>query len=79
MAVFEVKGGYVISSHEVWVLGLFDSHRAAKYMFRFSPCEQSQMWKDWTALKNVIPTPSMSFNDMKKWKNDKLRKDPHNG
>ena len=78
MAIFEVEGGYVISSHQSWVPGIFDSHRAAKCMFKFSPCEQSQMWEDWTTLKNVIPTPPMSFEDMKKWKKDKAAKEPSN-
>jgi hypothetical protein len=76
MAIFEVEDGYVISAQQVWSPGIFDSTRAAKYMFRFSPCDQHQMWKDWSALKNVIPIPPIGFENMRKWKKEKAAKEP---
>lgn len=36
MAVYKVEEVYVISSHEVWLPGCYESERAAKYAFRFS-------------------------------------------
>ena len=31
-----VNGYFVISSHEVWLPGVYESERAARYAFRFS-------------------------------------------
>lgn len=36
MAIYKVDDGYVISSHDVWMPGVYSTERAAKYAFRFS-------------------------------------------
>ena len=68
MAVFEVEGpAFVVSSHGCWVPGSFDSERAAKYMLRFSPCDQSKMWEQWKSA-HFWPCPDLSFGKMQEWR-----------
>jgi hypothetical protein len=34
MTIHVVKGGYVISSHRVWLPGIYEDERTARYAFR---------------------------------------------
>ena len=33
--IYPVENGYVISSHHVWLPGVYDTEKAARYAFRF--------------------------------------------
>lgn len=35
MAIHKTEGGYVISSHRVWMPGCYEDERTARYAFRF--------------------------------------------
>ena len=68
MAVYEVdSGAFVASSRGCWVPGSFTSERAAKYVFRFTPCDQSKMWEQWKS-EHAEPCPDMSFEKMQAWR-----------
>ena len=43
MAIYEVEGGFVISSQKQWVPGFYNSRSAARYAFQFSNAELQQL------------------------------------
>ena len=47
------RGQFVISSHQVWIPGVYDSHRAANYAFRF-PDEILQSLQDSVNPNGII-------------------------
>lgn len=54
-------GAFVISSHQVWLPGCFESERAAKYAFRFSNEELQELQN---AACEKHPKRVITFNDL---------------
>ena len=52
MAIYEVAGEYVISSHHVWLPGVYETRKAANYAFRFSD-EELQKLQDSISPKAI--------------------------
>ncbi len=49
--IHKVDGGYVISSHQVWIPGFYEDERSAKYAFKFKNEDLQKL------MKVVAPNP----------------------
>jgi hypothetical protein len=44
MSVYQTGDGFVISSHQVWLPGVYDTSRTARYALQFSDRDLSDLW-----------------------------------
>ena len=58
-------GTYVISSHQVWMPGVYDTERTANYAFKFSDEELHSLGKDENGGWKLI-----TFEDLQELKNN---------
>ena len=58
--IYKVDGGYVISSRRVWMPGIYECERAAKYASKFSDDVLSEL----NHRINIKEDRSISFKDL---------------
>ena len=67
MAIHRVKNVFVISSHQVWMPGAYDTERTARYAFRFKDRELQQL-QDEANKRNGGFDGVITMDDLKKLK-----------
>ena len=67
MAIYEVDGGYVISSHQVWLPGHYEDKKTANYAFRFSDEELKKL------QDSVNPGGTITFKMLQELRRDKIK------
>lgn len=58
--IHKLNGSFVISSHGVWLLGVYESKRAGRYAFRFMGKELQDLQNDKNKTTGII-----TFEDLK--------------
>lgn len=66
----EVDGMFVISSHRVWLPGVYDSRRAARYAFRFKDSDLDAL------QQSVNPNGVITFEMLRQLRQTPLHPTP---
>lgn len=43
--IHETAGGFVISTRDMWLPGIYETERAARFAFRMNPDQMNDLWE----------------------------------